>query len=81
MLKQKSKRVPAPLPRHSFRMKAIGTEFEAHGFGLIVAMVAVILVMIVLCIGAITASSGVGWAWGKITHNEPVPLERPPAAS
>lgn|GEM_PF-1199637 len=47
MFSRKSKPAPlAPTPRHSFRMRTKDTEIEAHGYGLIVAMMAVFLVVV-----------------------------------
>lgn len=61
-------------------MKAVGTEFEAHGFGLIVAAVAVLMVAAVLSLSAITATNGLGWVVGRIKQHEPVTPVRPPPA-
>ena len=48
MFRRKSKPVPlapAQAPRHSFKMRTKDTEIEATGFGLVVAMMAVFLVI------------------------------------
>ena len=77
MSTKKPKSTPAQFPRHFFRMKAGGTEFEAHGLGLIVAALTVIVLLAALFFGA-TASRGVAVFFDSSTQSEPLPLERPP---
>lgn len=67
-----------PQARHSFRMKAVGTEFEAHGLGLIVAAMAVVLILTAIIFGGAATTQAVGGIVQRLTQAEPAPLERPP---
>lgn len=79
MLFRKSKPIPAPpQPRHSFRMKAVGTEFEAHGLGLIVAAMAVVLILTAIIFGGAATTQAVGGIVQRFAQAEPAPLEKPP---
>lgn len=80
MFTRKTKPVPQPISRHSFRMKAVGTEFEAHGLGLIVAFVAVVLIIAVVAVGAVTATGRL-MNFAGASQSAPAPLERPPAST
>ena len=69
---------PAPPPRHSFRMKAVGTEFEAHGLGLIVAAMAVVLILTAIIFGGSATTQAVGGMFDRPAQAEPETPERPP---
>lgn len=75
--KPKPLQVP-PQPRHSFRMKAVGTEFEAHGLGLIVAAMAVALVLTVILFGGAATTQAVSGLFDRIAQGEPETPEKPP---
>lgn len=75
--KPKPAQVP-PQPRHSFRMKAVGTEFEAHGLGLIVAAMAVVLILTVIIFGGAATTQAVSGLFDRVSQAEPSPLEKPP---
>ncbi len=70
--------LPAP-PRHSFRMKFAGSEFEAHGLGLIVAMFAVVLFIGVIVWGVSTTDRIADLFDGRTAQAEPAPPDRPPS--
>lgn len=80
MFSRKSKPAPlAPTPRHSFRMRTKDTEIEAHGYGLIVAMMAVILVIVALGFGAVLGPTLVSIA-KQSAQAEPAAPVKPPAS-
>jgi hypothetical protein len=82
MFRRKSKPVPlapAQAPRHSFRMRTKDTEIEAHGYGLIVAMMAVILVIAALGFGAVVGPTLVSMA-KQSAQAEPATPVKPPAS-
>ena len=79
MFSRKSKPVP-PAPRHWFRMKVVGTEFEGQGLGLIVAFFALVVVALVLLVGGSAATAVGGNIWGRILQQEPETPVRPPPA-
>lgn len=59
---------------HSFKMKLGGSEFEAHGLGLVVAFVAVLALSMALFLGsgaAKTALGGLGSVLGGATVSAP----------
>lgn len=74
----KSPPPPIPSPRHSFRMKFAGTEFEAHGLGLIVALFAVILILTAIVFGGVATTQAGGWLIGRVAQQEPTTPEKPP---
>ena len=79
MFSRKISPPPAAAPaKHSFRMKAMGTEFEAHGLGLIVAAFAVVLILIAVIVGSDAATQAVGGVFSRIDQATPGPLEKPP---
>lgn len=79
MFSRKPKPIQAPpQPRHSFRMKAVGTEFEAHGLGLIVAAMAVVLILTAIIFGGAATTQAVGGLFDRIAQAEPEAPERPP---
>ncbi|RYE60897.1 MAG: hypothetical protein EOP20_01220 [Hyphomicrobiales bacterium] len=59
-------------------MKAVGTEFEAHGLGLIVAFFAVILILAAIIFGGAATTHAVGGLFDRIDQAEPATPERPP---
>jgi hypothetical protein len=61
-------------------MKAVGTEFEAQGLGLIVAAMAVVLIVTVIIFGGAATTQAVGGLFDRVSQAEPSPLERPPPA-
>lgn len=77
MFLKKARPTPLP-PRHSFRMKAVGTEFEAHGLGLIVAAMAVILILTAIIFGGAATTQAVGGIVQRFAQAEPETPERPP---
>jgi len=59
-------------------MKAVGTEFEAHGLGLIVAAMAVVLILIAIIFGGAATTLAVGGLFDRISQAEPSPPVKPP---
>lgn len=79
MFSRKPKPVQAlPKPRHFFRMKAVGTEFEAHGLGLIVAAMAVVLILVVIIFGGAATTQTVSGLFDRVPQADLSPPEKPP---
>lgn len=75
-MSKKIKAASEPIP-HSFRFKWGKSEIEANGLGLIPAVFAIVLFVMILGVGGVTAQSGCA-AISKWKNADPAQIERPP---
>ncbi len=75
-MSKKIKAAPEPVP-HSFKMKWGKSEIEANGLGLIPAVFAIVLIVLIVGFGGAAVQNVVEFV-AKLTNADPAQIERPP---
>jgi hypothetical protein len=75
-MSKKIKAAPEPVP-HSFKLKWGKSEIEANGLGLIPAVFAIVLIVLIMVFGGAAVKDVAGFV-AKLTNADPAQIERPP---